>query len=70
MLLRRKLLIAVIVNCILVGFVYYYFWVLNKENYFPDNYETAFSCMGYTIIFGLAIILLVVIHHNFSHKKK
>ena len=68
--LTKRLFLIGIVDFILVGSTYYYFWIKNKDVYFPDRYEAAFSCLGSTILFCLGTTIVLIVHHHYVRKKK
>ncbi len=64
----KKIILLNIINIFLIGSVYFYFWVVKTEYYFPDNYETAFACFGYTVIFCFIMSFLFIVFHVIKTK--
>jgi hypothetical protein len=70
MILYRKLFLGLIIDAVLMGSAYVYFWKVKGDYYFPARYEIAFSAMSYITILCISILIIITIHHNFVTKGK
>ncbi len=70
MMLYSKLILGLIIDAVLIGSTYFFFWKVKGDYYFPDRYETAFSAFFYVTILCISILIIITIHHNFVTKGK
>lgn len=64
----KKIILLIIINIFLIGFVNYYFWLVKGDYYFPDRYEMAVAWIAYTIIFCLIMTFMFIVYHVIKAK--
>ena len=69
MTLLKKMIICLLFSSFLTGSICSYFWIIKEEEYFPDNYETAFGWVGNAILFCIFLVFIVFMHHRNLPKK-
>jgi hypothetical protein len=68
--LYMKLIIGLIIDAVLLGSTYIYFWKMKEEYYFPDRYETAYSAMGNITLLCIGILIIILIYHHVVIRKR
>ncbi len=68
--LYRKLIIGLIIDAVLIGSTYIYFWKMKGEYYFPTRYEIAYSAMGNVALICIGILIIISAYHHFVTRKR